>query len=160
VVIGKGIAAGGNVNIPASFADGSAPSGQLEVALEADGYLPVKFPVKDQATTLTQQCPQIVGAYSGDPPFTVTGHLQPGFAGATIKVKYTTPTAAGDPPSRTFERTVTTDANGDWTDTISPRSEEPNNPFGSWKVQARFDGDGDHAASVAPECTVFVLNDG
>ena len=66
-------------------------------------------------TTLTQECPKTVGAYSGEPPFTVSGHLDPALAGATIKIRYTTP-VGNTPPSRTFERTVTTDANGDWTD--------------------------------------------
>jgi hypothetical protein len=162
VVIGKGIAHNGVANIPATFGDSAGTAGQLEVSFEAEGSPPIKIPVEEEpplATTLTQQCPQIVGAYSGEPPFTVTGHLDPALAGATIKIRYTTP-VGNDPPSRTFERTVTTDANGNWTDTISPREEEPGNPFGDWKVQARFDGNADHAPSVAPECTVFVLNDG
>jgi hypothetical protein len=158
VVIGKGIAAGGNVNIPASFADSPGTAGQLEVGLEADGYVPVKIPVQDEPpvqTTLTQKCPAVVDEFKQE-PFTITGQLQPGFAGATIKIKYTTPGQSA--PSRTFERTVTTDANGEWSDTMDP-STEPGR-YGNWKVQARYEGDSEHVASTAAECTVLFENSG
>ena len=92
-VIGKGVATGGNVNIPASLGDGPDTAGQLQVALEADGYVPVLIPVKDEpplTTTLSQQCPANVDEFH-DEPFTITGQLQPGFAGATIKITYTSP---------------------------------------------------------------------
>ena len=159
-VVGKGIAQGGNVNIPASFGDSATP-GELQVALEADGSPPVTIQVKDEPpipTSLSQQCPETLDGFNNEPQFTVSGRLQPGIAGATIKVKYTTP--SGFTPGRTFERTVTTDADGDWTDTIDPRDEEPDNWRGDWKVQARFDGNSQHAASVAPECTVDVFDGG
>ena len=158
VVIGKGLAENGIANIPASFGDSAGPVGQLEVSFEADGSPPIRIPVTEEPpldTTLTQQCPPRVDGYHDE--LTVTGQLQPGFAGATIKVKYTTP-VGGDPSSRTFERTVTTDANGNWADAIDVKVEEPDNAYGDWKVQARFDGDADDAASIAPECTVDVFN--
>jgi hypothetical protein len=158
VVIGKGIAAGGNVNIPASFADSPGTAGQLEVALEADGYVPVKIPVQDEPpvqTTLTQKCPAVVDEFKQE-PFTITGQIQPGFAGATIKIKYTTPGQSA--PSHTFERTVITDANGEWSDTMDP-STEPGR-YGNWKVQARYEGDSEHVGSTAPECTVLFENSG
>jgi hypothetical protein len=108
--------------------------------------------VKQQPTSLSQQCPaEPVGAYNGN--FTVSGQLQPALAGAAIKVTYTTPDS-----TESFERSVTTDGNGAWTDTIDPRS--VNQPYGAWKVQGRFEGDTGHSGSSAPECTVAVFNDG
>jgi len=92
-------------------------------------------------------------------PLAVSGQLDPGFAGAQVKVKYTTPT--GNPtPSRTFERTVTTDANGNWSDSIDVRDEESGNWRGDWKIQARYEGDATHAGSTAQECTVNVFDGG
>ena len=158
VVIGKGIAQDGVANIPASFGDSPGTAGQLEVSFEADGSPPIKIPVTEEPpldTSLTQECPENVDEFHEE-EFTITGRLQPGFVGATIKIKYTTPGQAA--PSRTFERTVTTDADGEWSDTMDP-SGEPNR-YGDWKVQARFEGDTDHAASTAPECTVHFENSG
>ena len=160
VVIGKGLAENGIANIPASFGDSSGTAGQLEVSFEADGSPPIRIPVTDEPpldTTLTQQCPSDVDEFQEE-PFTITGQLQPGFANATIKVKYTTP--SGFTPGRTFERTVTTNANGAWSDTIDPAAEAGSNRYGDWKVQARFEGDSDHAPSTAPECTVNFHNSG
>jgi hypothetical protein len=152
VVVGKATITGDTVRIPASLANDA--SGKLQVATEPDGSPPVVFDVKSQPTTLSQQCPaEPVGAYGNSEPFTVSGHLDPALTGATIKVKYTTAS------SSTFERTVTTDANGNWSDTIVAQDEAPGE-FGDWKVQARFDGDAQHQASTAPECTVVVFNDG
>ena len=157
-VIGKGVATGGNVNIPASLGDSPDTAGQLQVALEADGYVPVLIPVKDEppiTTTLSQQCPANVDEFH-DEPFTITGQLQPGFAGATIKIRYTTP--SGFTPATTVERTVTTNANGEWSDTMDPFSVP--NRYGDWKVQARYEGDSEHASSIAAECTVHYENSG
>ena len=161
-VIGKGLAQDGVANIPAAFGDSAGNAGQLEVAFEAEGSPPIKIPVTDEPpldTTMTQQCPPRLDGFNNAPPFKVTGRLQPGFAGATVKIRYTTPEGT-DPPSRSFDRTVTTDANGDWSDEIDPRTEEPDNWRGDWKVQARFEGDAEHAASIAPECTVDVFDGG
>ena len=73
-MIGKGVAAAGNVNIPASLADSSAPSGELQVALEADGYLPVLIDVKDeeapQPTSITRR---LLGRRSTSDPMLMTG---------------------------------------------------------------------------------------
>ena len=150
-MIGKGVATGGNVNIPASLGDSPDTAGQLQVALEADGYVPVLIPVKDEppiTTTLSQQCPANVDEFH-DEPFTITGQLQPGFAGATIKITYTSPSQFA--PGRTFERTVTTNANGEWSDTIDPIAGAWTHAhrFGDWKVQARYEGDSEHASSIA-----------
>jgi len=152
VVVGKATVTGDTVRIPASLA--SDTSGKLQVSLEPDGSPPVTIDVKGQPTSLTQQCPgEPVGAYGNSAPFTVSGHLDPALAGATIKVKYTTASSAS------FERTVTTDANGNWSDTIVA-NDEAFGEYGTWRVQARFEGDAGHNPSTAPECTVVVFNDG
>lgn len=154
-VVGKATITGDTVRIPASLANDE--SGKLQVSLEPDGSPPVTIDVKSQPTSLSQQCPQSVDGFHD--PLTVSGKLDPGFAGAQIKVKYTTPT--GDPtPSRTFERTVTTDANGNWSDSIDVREEEFDNWRGDWKIQARYEGDATHAGSTAQECTVNVFDGG
>jgi hypothetical protein len=151
-VVGKAIVAGDTVRIPASLANDA--SGKLQVSLEPDGSPPLTIDVKSQPTTLSQQCPATpVGAYGNSEPFTVSGHLDPAIAGATIKIKYTTAS------SSTFERSVTTDANGNWSKTIVA-NDEAFGEYGTWKVQARFEGDSGHDPSTAPECTVVVFNDG
>jgi hypothetical protein len=153
-VIGKAVVTGDTVRIPASLAGPNDTGGKLQVSLEPDGSPPVVFDVKSQPTTLSQQCPPApVGAYGNSEPFTVSGHLDPALTGATIKIKYTTAS------SSSFERTVTTDANGNWTHTIVA-NDEAFGEYGTWKVQARFEGDATHTASTAPECPVVVYNDG
>jgi Peptidase family C25/Propeptide_C25 len=44
-VIGKGIAGDGTVEVPATFNDGEPKAGELVVAFEADGAVPVQIPV-------------------------------------------------------------------------------------------------------------------
>jgi hypothetical protein len=153
-VVGRATITGDTVRIPASLANDE--SGKLQVSLEPDGSPPVTIDVKAQPTTLSQQCPQRVDGFND--PVTVSGKLDPGFAGAQIKVKYTTPGQSS--PSVSFERTVTTDANGNWSDTMNPQQQAPNDTYGNWKVQARFEGDAAHAGSTAQECTVDVFNGG
>jgi hypothetical protein len=157
-VVGKSTILGDAVRIPASLAGANDPGDKLQVSLEPDGSPPVVIDVKQQPTTLSQTCPQVAGAYGNVGQFTITGHLDPAVAGETIKIKYTTP--GQTQASQTFERSVTTDANGDWTDTIEPRQEAPNDTYGTWKVQSRFEGDATHAGSTAAECSVVVVNDG
>jgi hypothetical protein len=74
-------------------------------------------------------------------PTTVSGHLDPGFAGAPITLTYTK-SGAG---ARTFERNVTTNASGDWSDTQTfPRTDR-----GAWTVHAAYAGDSSHNGSSA-----------
>lgn len=154
-VVGKGIAGAGSVQIPASFGDGSVKPGDLQVAMEADGATPVIAPVQGvpkAATTVDQTCPKSLSTNSG-PPFTVSGKLQPGFSGGTIRVVYTRP------DSSTFTKTTTTNANGDWSLTIDPVAESLGHQvFGTWRVQSSFDGDARYAASQSAPCNV-VVND-
>jgi hypothetical protein len=150
-VIGKALAGDGVVNIPADIGGENPKPGDLEVAFEADGAAPIKVPVSDvpkQTTTLTQVCPS-------DQPFqdemTITGTLSPAQAGATVSVRYTRPDQA------TFTDTVTTDANGGWSDTIVPGDFSQRNT-GDWTIQASYAGDSTHAASTAAACTVNVFD--
>jgi hypothetical protein len=160
--IGKAFVQDGHATIDAAFGDNKPAPGELQIAVDGDGAVPMRVPVQggfEKAdTSLTQQCPQEVDGFHHE-PLTVGGKMSPAFAGATIKIKYTTPT--GTPvASRTFERTVQTNANGEWTDTIDPRNEESDNTYGNWTVQARFDGDAANKPSQAAACTVNVFNGG
>jgi hypothetical protein len=98
--------------------------------------------VVEQGTSLTQTCPEEVandGSHVG-----AFGTLSPGGDIANIVVKYTRPDGT------TFERTTQTDGNGNWSDSLDPEV------GGVWKLQARFDGDGNRAGSTAPECSMNV----
>jgi hypothetical protein len=145
-VIGKAIAADGRAQIPANFGDGSPTQGDLRVAMEADGAVPVSVPVQGLpvATKLTTTtCP--ASPHPSQNPMVTSGTLEPGFAGAKIILRYTPPQA------QPFERTVTTDANGNWSDKFTP-----NGGVGQWRIEPRYEGDSAHAASVGQACTVTV----
>jgi hypothetical protein len=152
VVVGKGIAGTGDLTIPASFGDGSVKPGDLQIAIEPDGGKPMQAPVTGVPapppvdTTLTSTCSAPV---SFDADATTTGTLSPAFAGATIKITYTRP------DQTTFQRTATTDANGNWSNTISTNTDWPNHggSGGSWGVQATYDGDSSHKPSSATACS-------
>ncbi|MEA2443709.1 MAG: hypothetical protein QOJ12_1001, partial [Thermoleophilales bacterium] len=142
--IGRGVVgAGGSVEITPEVA---TPSDGLKVEFEADGALPDEKAVDGTPqpapgpanTSMAIHCPS-------DPSFgtpaTVTGHLDPAFAGAPIKLTYTKPGRGG----RSFENTVMTNASGDWTDTQTfPRGDR-----GAWTVKATYAGDGSHNGSSA-----------
>ena len=145
-VIGKATATDGRAQIPAAFGDDSPTAGELEVAMEADGALPVSVPVKGLpiATTLTTTCPG--SPQTANAPMATSGTLEPDVASAQIVLRYTPP--VGQP----FERTVTTDANGNWSDKITPG---PNNP-GEWRIETRYEGDAGHTPAGGQQCTVTV----
>ena len=150
-VIGKAIAADGRAQIPAAFGDGTPTQGDLRVAMEADGAVPVSVPVDGLpvATKLTTSCP--ASPQASGAPMATSGTLEPGFAGAQIILRYTPP--AGQP----FERTVTTNANGNWSDKITPSDgNPPNNGAGVWQIEPRYEGDVGHAAASGQACLVTV----
>jgi hypothetical protein len=149
-VVGRAFVNGdGTAKIPASFGDGSVKPGDLEVAGDADGAQPVKIPVSGVPadTTLTQTCPDSV---SFNDPATVTGNLAPAFAGGKVVVTWTRPDGRGE-----FEHQVTTDAQGNWSDTISTLDDDPGGGGngGTWQERARFDGDAGHNPSRTETCT-------
>jgi hypothetical protein len=148
--IGRGIVGGdGKVDI---VPDVSTDTGSLSVSLQQDGALPASENVEGSKanTKLTQTCP--AGTVSQNGTMSISGNLSPAFAGASIVLTYTRPSDGA-----TFERTVQTNANGDWNDSILPsQSDGQGNGVGSWKVRSRFDGDATHNSSSTTDCTVPV----
>jgi hypothetical protein len=144
-VIGKAIAANGKVSVPADFDGDSKDVGNLEIAIDAVGVEPIRVPVQG-ATTLTQTCPADT---SFDGPATVTGNLSPAQANASITVTWTRPGGRGS-----FDHTVSTDAQGNWTDTIDTGSDDPQGGGngGTWAVHANYAGDAGHAGSSTQDC--------
>jgi hypothetical protein len=158
-VIGKAIVVNGQADIPANFGDGEPTQGELQVAMEADGAVPVSVPVEGVPveTRMTRTCPP--SPFPSETPMTTSGKLEPGFAGAKIVVRYTPPSGTGQP----FERTVTTDANGNWSDSVVPSDDDaggkrPMRGAGQWTIEPRYDGDSGHRASKAQACTVTVFD--
>jgi hypothetical protein len=155
-VVGKAFVNGdGTATIPASFGDGSVKPGDLKVAVDGDGTQPGTIPVSGipEDTTLTRTCPANV-SFNGTA--TISGNLSPAFAGGKIVVTWTRPGGRGS-----LDHTVTTDAQGNWTDTIDTGSDDPGGGGngGTWGVQPRFDGDAGHNPSTAAACA-FVEDDG
>lgn len=145
--IGRGVVTNGSVEITPEVAGGSEG---LSVAIEQDGALPEQKAVDgtpagapgQTSTTMSMNCPR--SARAGIPA-TFSGHIDPAFAGASVKLSYTR--AGGG----SIEHTVTTDGAGNWTDSATfPRTQT-----GTWHVTARYEGDATHTASQA-ECDVTV----
>jgi hypothetical protein len=137
--IGRGIVDGdGRVTIDP---DVKTDRNRLTVAINQDGVLPTQDPVDpgnpSQPTTLTLQGASKV---SFGKPATFSGHLDPGFAGASVKVVYTR-----DSNGETFTDTVTTDAGGNFTD--SPTFARVQQ--GDWHAQASYAGDATHGGSAS-----------
>ena len=143
-VIGKGIAAGGTVNIPASFGDGSAPSGQLQVALEADGSPPVLIDVKDEEarrpTSITHDCSG--GGQTSD-PMIASGTLSGAPAGSVVTVTYEHP---GSGTSHTAQDT--TDAQGHF------ETSYVGNRAGDWFITPRYAGTDQYEPSSGEACVI------
>lgn len=111
----------------------------LTVRFEQDGVLPAQDTVDQgtpaQPTSLTLTGPSKV-TFDKDTAF--GGHLDPALSGAPVKVVYTR-----DSTGETISHDATTDANGDYGDTVRiPRAKA-----GAWHAQAFYAGDTDHAAS-------------
>jgi hypothetical protein len=146
--IGRGVLGGGSsMEITPEVAAG--PDG-LKVEFEQDGALPDEKAIDappPQApgpadTALTLRCP---GSARAAQPTAFDGHLDPSFAGAQVKVRYT---RTGATP---IEHTVATNASGDWSDSAT----FPRNQLGAWKATATYDGDSSHKPSSA-ECDFTV----
>jgi len=158
-VIGKDVVLNGAAQLPPNFGDGEPTQGELRVAMEADGAVPVSVPVRGLPveTTLSTTCPK--SPFPSETPMTTSGTLEPGFAGAKVVVRYTPPADEGDP----FERTVTTDANGNWSDSVVPSDDQnggirPDRGEGDWLIEPRYEGDSGHAPSYGEACKVTVFD--
>jgi hypothetical protein len=94
-VIGKAVVTNGLAQIPANFGDGEPTQGELSVAMEADGAVPVSVPVQGVPveTKMTTTCP--ASRFPSEDPMTTSGTLEPGFAGAKVVVRYTPPSGEG-----------------------------------------------------------------
>ena len=71
-------------------------------------------------------------------------------------VRYTPPPGTGQP----FERKVTTDTKGDWSDSIVARTTTGSARtwgVGEWLIEPRFEGDAEYAPSTGPSCRVMVF---
>jgi Peptidase family C25/Propeptide_C25 len=137
--IGRGVV-GGDSNVTI-VPDTNTDASNLTVRFQQDGVLPAEDDVQQgtpaQQTTLTLQGPANV---KFDKATTFSGHLDPGFAGASVKVVY-----ARDSNGETIEHTVTPDAGGDYTDSVTvPRAKA-----GKWHAQASYAGDNTHGASTS-----------
>ena len=164
--IGRGIVGGdGTVNIipDVPFQKGE----KLSLSLQQDKALPAQedianpregssSPTPPADTNLSTQC-----AADGQPSgqtMTTTGRLtsgQTGIGGAAVKLTYTRP------DKTTFDRTVQTDTNGNWSDSFEPADEAANSPNrgdGTWTVQAIYAGDTTHNPAKSETCSVVVID--
>jgi hypothetical protein len=141
-VIGKGVAQDGVVNIPATLADGSKPSGQLQVALDADGSPPVTIEVQDEEPRGSTSMTACSADGNGDPgdPMVVSGRLNGAPAGSLVTV-----TAVDQRDGETFTGEATTDANGDYAASMVV-------PPGNWSITASYAGN-DQYAPAQTTCT-------
>ena len=93
-------------------------------------------------TSMSLVCPS--GGVNFPGPVAVSGVLAPHFAGAPIRIHIVGPPAVG-----TFDRTTTTDLDGNYRDSFGVT-------VGSYTVQAHFAGDSANGPSDSPSCTVTV----
>jgi hypothetical protein len=151
--IGRGFIQNGVANIipDVPFDDNE----DISFRLQQDGALPAGEDVENRApreqTSLTMQV-------NGSPAQTgggnFSGSLTPALADKTIRVRYT----PDDPtnPTGTVEHTVTTDANGGWSDQVAFTYNQNNNQNNDWSAQAFFDGDTQYAPSSSNVVTFEV----
>jgi hypothetical protein len=150
VVIGKAVISGDTVRIPADLAEGTPQPGDLEVALEPDGAQPVRIPVRENQTTLTQNCPADDQFHSNN-LITISGKLTGAPAGSTVDVKWTTRND-DEVVERTVETHPTTDAEGNWSTSLQSDHFED----GTWTVESSYAGGDGRAPSRAPDCSFHV----
>jgi hypothetical protein len=151
-VVGKAVVTGDTVRIPASLGDGSFKPGALEVALDGEGAPPIRIPVREKQTTLTQTCPADL-QYGSHDAVTITGNLAGAPAGSTVDVTWEIPD--NNEPGRTVVTHPTTDAQGNWSSTVQAESFE----WGTWRVSSKYAGGGGYAPSQSTPCMFEVNND-
>jgi peptide/nickel transport system substrate-binding protein len=90
-----------------------------------------------QKLASTLSCTPPTTAVDVGKPLTVTGRVTPAVAGITVTLTY-------QPPSGTaITRSVTTNADGEYSDAYTPSD------IGAWTVTARWDGDASHEAATS-----------
>jgi hypothetical protein len=138
--IGRGVVgADGTLTITP---DVRTDSDDLSVSLEQTGALPAQADVQGVPTTLTLTGPSDVSTTG--PPGTFSGHLDPPAGGQQIRIVYTSDTNTPN-SAQPFTHTVTTDANGNFSDTTNFPGD-----FGPWHAQAFFDGGDGYTPSASP----------
>jgi hypothetical protein len=172
-VVGKGVAADGQAVVPAQFDTSQPKPGELLVAFEGDGAVPVQIPVegvpeppKEEPppqppgpktnTSATVTCPLFV---LNNHAAHITGTLSPAFAGAAIQLTYQ-PRTDGPSPGPPVNRVATTDAQGNWKDDFDAGANDPGakGDGGYWTVTAKFSGDSGHNASASVSCQFLEAN--
>jgi hypothetical protein len=178
-VVGKGVAADGQAIIPAAFDTSQPKPGDLLVAFEGDGAVPIQIqvegipePPKEEPppgeppppppgpkanTQTTITCPVHTGTNNGTA--TINGKLTPGFPGARIDLTYQ-PRTDAMPPGPAVHRTQFTNALGEWNDQFNTGANDPGGKGdgGFWTVTARFPGDAGHNASPSVSCQFLEPN--
>jgi hypothetical protein len=168
-VIGKAVAADGKALLPPEF-DGTQPKpGELEVAFEGDGAVPIRIPVNGVPepvppgqqepppgpkadTNISIHCPNGVAPNS---IAHITGTISPAFGGAAIELTYRPPNQR----SADVKRFAPTNADGTWKDDFDTFANDPNGTVGNqgiggtWTVFANYAGDSTHKAAAVASCT-------
>ena len=98
--------------------------------------------IKKIPTTLTIEVSE-TEIMKGD-SITFSGSISPAVEGATVTLTYTKPDGS------TFTRTVTTDADGAYSDSFTPTEE------GAWSVEASWEGDAQHEGASSSSVSFTV----
>jgi hypothetical protein len=171
-VVGKGVAADGQAVVPAQFDTTQPKRGELLVAFEGDGAVPIQIPVdgvpEEQQqpppdpgpktdTSVTVSCPLFV---TNNATAHITGKLSPAFAGTGVQLTYQPRTDANPPGPPVNRVSALTDAQGNWHDDFSTLSNDPGSKGdgGYWTVTARYAGDSTHNASGPVSCQFLEAN--
>ena len=156
-VVGKAFANDGKAVITASFGDNDPGPGELQVAIEPENSPPVTkaVDVPRKQTTLSQTCPADDQYHSNSPSIPITGTLSGAPAGSTVDVEIKIPANSGPPgSSRTVVAHPTTNAQGQWSTSVAPESNE----YENWQVTSSYAGTSKYAPSSTGPCTFVVTN--
>jgi hypothetical protein len=149
--IGRGtVGADGNLEVTPET---STSTDDLTVSLDKDGALPAQQQVSDVPTTLTlvPPGPNEPILVPGSPSGTFTGHLDPVFAGASVRIVYT---PDGQQQGPAFTHTVAVDTKGNYSDTATFTRPQA----GNWHAQAFFDGLGGYNPSQSSSVAFEVID--
>jgi peptidase C25-like protein len=143
-VIGKAVVSGDSARIPAYLADGSKPSGQLQVSLEPDASPPVTIEVQNEdpraQTSITGDCSG--GAGTNDPMF-MSGTLSGAPLGSTVTVTYEHPST-----ETVHQETATTDSQGNY------QTSYVGDMAGDWFITARYAGTDQYEPAQTAPCNI------
>jgi hypothetical protein len=137
------------------FPDENTPTDNLTVTFDQQGAIPATKEVSEVPTTVTvaPPGPNDPILVPGSPTATFTGHLDPVFPGGKVRLVYTPADTQQQGPAITH--TVSTDANGDYSDTITF---DERSQAGDWTVQAFFDGQGGYSPSQSAAVAFEVID--